>query len=137
VQVEISPWFLIVAASGSLFMVTGKRHAEMLDLGDDAAEHRPALGDYSASYLGYVRAVASSVAILAYCLWAFEKSEPVGDPIWFELSIVPFVLGVLRYAFLLEQGRGGAPEELVLSDRMLQVIGLAWVALFAVAVHAG
>jgi decaprenyl-phosphate phosphoribosyltransferase len=137
VQVEISPWFLIVAASGSLFMVTGKRHAEMLDLGDDAAGHRPALGDYSASYLGYVRAVASSVAILAYCLWAFEKSEPVGDPIWFELSIVPFVLGVLRYAFLLEQGRGGAPEELVLSDRMLQVIGLAWVALFAVAVHAG
>ena len=40
---------------------------------------------------------------------------------WFELSIVPFVLGVLRYALLLEQGEGGAPEELVLSDRVLLV----------------
>ena len=135
VQVEISPWFLIVAASGSLFMVTGKRHSEMMELGVDAANHRRSLEHYSSSFLGYVRAVASSVAILAYCLWAFEESEPVGEPIWFELSIVPFVLGIFRYAFLLEQGRGGAPEDLVLSDRMLLIIGLVWAALFAVAVH--
>jgi decaprenyl-phosphate phosphoribosyltransferase len=135
VGVDISPWFLIVAASGSLFMVTGKRHAELLELGEDASDHRRSLDVYSHSYLNYVRAVASSVAILAYCLWAFEKSEPVGNPIWFELSIVPFVIAILRYALLLEQGKGGAPEELVLSDRMLQVIGLAWVAFFAIAIH--
>lgn len=135
VGVEISPWFLIVAASGSMFMVTGKRHAELLELGDDAAGHRRALDVYSHAFLSYVRAVSSSVAILAYCLWAFEKSQPVGNPIWFELSIVPFVLGILRYALMLEQGRGGAPEDLVLSDRTLQVIGVAWAVLFAIAVH--
>ena len=42
---------------------------------------------------------------------------------WFELSIVPFVLGILRYALLLEQGGGGAPEDLVLSDRVLLGLG--------------
>ncbi|MCU1429146.1 MAG: decaprenyl-phosphate phosphoribosyltransferase [Actinomycetia bacterium] len=135
VGVPISFWFLIVAASGSLFMVTGKRHAELLELGDDAGGHRRSLDVYSLAFLNYVRAVASSVAILAYCLWAFEKSTPVGQPIWFQLSIVPFVIAVLRYALLLEQGKGGAPEELVLSDRALQIIGVAWVALFAIAVH--
>jgi decaprenyl-phosphate phosphoribosyltransferase len=135
VGVEISPWFLIVAASGSLFMVTGKRHAELLELGDDAGDHRRALDVYSHAFLSYVRAVASSTAILAYCLWAFEKSRPVGNPIWFELSIVPFVIAILRYALLLEQGKGGAPEELVLSDRTLQIIGVAWAALFAIAIH--
>ncbi len=135
VGVPISFWFLIVAASGSLFMVTGKRHAEMLELGDDAGDHRRALDVYSHAFLSYVRAVSSSVAILAYCLWAFEKSEPVGQPIWFQLSIVPFVIAVFRYALLLEQGKGGAPEELVLSDRTLQVLGLAWLVLFAIAVH--
>ena len=81
---------------------------------------------YSREYLGYVRAVASSVTILAYCLWAFEKSAAVGNPVWFELSIVPFVLGILRYALLLEQGRGGAPEELVLADRVLLAMGAIW-----------
>jgi len=135
VGVPISPWFLIVAGSASLFMVTGKRHAELVELGDNAVGHRRSLDVYSRAFLNYVRAVASSVAILAYCLWAFEKSSTVGNSTWFELSIVPFVLGILRYALLLEQGQGGAPEELILSDRVLLALGAAWALIFGIAVH--
>ena len=135
VGVTISPWFLIVAGSGSLFMVTGKRYAEMMELGEHAGAHRLTLGVYSREFLSYVRAVASSVTVLAYCLWAFEKSAAVGNPLWFELSIVPFVLGILRYALMLEQGRGGAPEELVLADRVLLAMGALWALFFALAVH--
>ena len=123
VGVSISPWFLIVAGAGSLFMVTGKRSAELRQLGAGAISHRRSLAGYTEAFLSYVRAVASSVAILAYCLWAFEKSATVGEQAWFELSIVPFALGILRYALLLSQGEGGAPEELVLSDRVLLAIG--------------
>jgi decaprenyl-phosphate phosphoribosyltransferase len=135
VGVPISPWFLIVAGAGSLFMVTGKRSAELHQLG--VGSHRRALAGYTEGFLAYVRGVASSVAILAYCLWAFEKSAAVGEQTWFELSIVPFALGVFRYALLLGQGDGGAPEELVLSDPVLIGIGVVWAACFAVAVHAG
>ena len=135
VGVSISPWFLIVAGSASLFMVTGKRDAELVELGDLAGDHRRSLTLYSRSFLGYVRAVASSVTILAYCLWAFEKSAAIGNQVWFELSIVPFVLGILRYAFLLDQGQGGAPEEVVLSDRVLLAMGALWAFSFAIAVH--
>jgi decaprenyl-phosphate phosphoribosyltransferase len=138
VGVSISPWFLIVAGAGSLFMVTGKRSAELRSLGSDASSHRRALDGYTEAFLGYVRAVASSVAILAYCLWAFERSAPVGAPAWFQLSIIPFALGILRYALLLSLDEGdGAPEELVLSDRVLLVIGAVWVVCFAVAVRGG
>jgi decaprenyl-phosphate phosphoribosyltransferase len=133
VGVSISPWFLIVAGAGSFLMVTGKRQAELSELG--TGEHRPSLDLYSEAFLGYVRSVSSSVAILAYCLWAFEQSGRVGDTTWFELSIIPFVLGVLRYALLIDHGHGGAPEELVLSDRTLLVIGAVWAVTFAVAVH--
>jgi decaprenyl-phosphate phosphoribosyltransferase len=135
VGVAISPWFLIVAGSASLFMVTGKRYAEMVQLGEGAGAHRSTLTTYSSEFLSYVRAVASSVTILAYCLWAFEKSSAVGNPVWFELSIVPFVLGILRYALLLEQGEGDAPEDLVLADRVLLVLGAIWAVSFAIAVH--
>jgi decaprenyl-phosphate phosphoribosyltransferase len=138
VGVSISPWFLIVAGAGSLFMVTGKRSAELRSLGTDATTHRRSLAGYSESFLGYVRAVASSVAILAYCLWAFEKSAGVSTPAWFQLSIIPFALGILRYGLLLDQDEGdGAPEELVLSDRVLLLIGAFWAVCFAVAVHGG
>jgi len=134
VGVSISPWFLIVAGSASLFMVTGKRHAELVELGDAPTSHRRSLEMYSSSYLNYVRAVSSGVTIVAYCLWAFEKSSNVGNPVWFQLAIVPFVLGILRYALLLEQGGGGAPEDLVMSDRVLLVLGASWAILFAIAV---
>jgi decaprenyl-phosphate phosphoribosyltransferase len=135
-NVEISDWFLIVAGGGSLFMVTGKRHAEQIELGDASGSHRSTLEEYSASFLSFVRAVAASVTVTAYCLWAFENAAHTGDETWFRLSIVPFVLAILRYAHVIEQGRGGAPEEIVLSDRVLQVLGLLWVLTFAIGVHA-
>jgi decaprenyl-phosphate phosphoribosyltransferase len=137
VGVPISPWFLIVAGAGSLFMVTGKRSAELRQVGAGGISHRRSLEGYTEGFLSYVRAVASSVAILAYCLWAFEKSAAVGEPAWFELSIVPFALAILRYALLLSQGEGDAPEEVVLSDRVLLGLGAVWVVCFAIAVHGG
>lgn len=135
-DVKISDWFLIVAAGGSLLMVTGKRHAEQIELGDASGAHRATLEEYSASFLSFVRAVAASITVTAYILWAFENAAKTGDETWFRLSIVPFVLAILRYAHLIEQGRGGAPEELVLADRVLQVLGVLWIAAFAIGVHA-
>jgi decaprenyl-phosphate phosphoribosyltransferase len=134
--VPVSNWFLIVAGAGSLFMVTGKRHAEQVELGDTSHHHRATLAEYSTGFLVYVRAVTSGVAIMAYCLWAFEKAAQVGDEFWFRLSIVPFVLAILRYALVVEQGGGSAPEEVVLGDRVLQVLGVLWLACFAMGVHA-
>jgi decaprenyl-phosphate phosphoribosyltransferase len=133
--VRLSDWFLIVAGSGSLFIVTGKRHAEQVELGSDSFEHRRTLGEYSTAFLGYVRAVSSGVMITAYCLWAFESAAHTGDETWFRLSIVPFVIAILRYALVVDQGGGGAPEEVVLADRTLQIVGVIWLVTFALGVR--
>jgi decaprenyl-phosphate phosphoribosyltransferase len=135
-DVPLSNFFLIVVGAGSLFIVAGKRHAELTELGDASSGHRQTLGAYSDSFLNYVRAVTSGVAITGYALWAFERAAEVGNTFWFRLSIVPFVLAILRYALTVEQGGGGAPEEVVLRDRMLQLLGVAWLACFAIGVHA-
>ena len=132
VDVPISRWFLIVTSFGSLFIVAGKRHAEHLDLGPDP-QTRATLAEYSAAYLRYVYSVASGVCMLGYCLWAFEQSAGETGP-WFELSIVPFVLFILRYALLIEEGHGEAPEELVLGDRTLLVFGAIWAVIYAIGV---
>jgi decaprenyl-phosphate phosphoribosyltransferase len=134
--VPLSNWFLIVASSGSLLMVSGKRHAEHLELGDERGAHRATLSEYSLPFLRYVRSVSSSVAITAYCLWGFEKAAAARHGgLWFELSAVPFALAVLRYALLLDAGQGGAPEEIVLSDRMLQLLGLLLILAFAIGLY--
>jgi decaprenyl-phosphate phosphoribosyltransferase len=40
-----------------------------------------------------------------------------------------------RYALVLDHGAGAAPEEVFASDRVLQILGLAWVVVFAAAVY--
>ena len=134
-RVPLSNWFIIVASFGSLFMVAGKREAEVMLLGHEGESHRATLGAYTANFLRHVRSVASGVAMTAYCLWAFEKAHGSSGAIWFELSIVPFVLGVLRYALLVDAGHGGAPEDVVLGDRTLQALAVCLAVLFAVGVY--
>ena len=44
-------------------------------------------------------------------------------------------LALLRYGFLIDQGQGGAPEDVVLGDRLLLALGAIWTALFALGVY--
>ncbi|MHB8440229.1 MAG: decaprenyl-phosphate phosphoribosyltransferase [Acidimicrobiales bacterium] len=137
--VVLTDWFLIVVCFGSLLVATGKRSGEQYHLAG-TAHQRPVLEHYPPTFLRGVRLLSASVTITAYCLWAFERSATVGHhahhPIWFELSIVPVVLTVLQLELHYDKGGGGAPEELALQDRTLQLLGLVWVVLFAIGVYA-
>lgn len=140
--VELSNWFLIVAAFGSLLIVTGKRSGEQKLLSTSNTDHtevRQTLGEYTPSFLQAVRTLSAAVTVAAYCLWAFERAtqvHPGHDPIWFQLTIVPFVIGLLHVLRLLDSGAGDSPEDLALHDHRLQLYGVAWVALFVVGIYA-
>src|SRR3989440_1402270 len=134
IDVPISRWFLIVTSFGSLFMVAGKRYSEHITMGAEREATRSTLATYSREYLRYVYTMASGVTLAGYCLWAFEQSKLEGSVPWFELSIIPFSVAILRYALLLEEGAGGAPEDIVLGDRPLQVLGAIWLILFGAGV---
>lgn len=134
---ELSPWFLTVASFGSLYVVAGKRYSELVVLGDEGPRMRPSLEAYSASYLRFVWTVSAGVLVAAYCLWAFEvfDSTDAGATVpWLAFSVAPFVVGVLRYALTIDRGSAGAPEDILLSDRGLQVIGLVWLTVFSLGV---
>lgn len=133
--IALSQWFLLVAGFGSLFMVAGKRYAEMMLAERTGAKIRKSLEAYSASYLRFVWALSATVLITTYSLWAFEIRETENNPIWSAASIVPFVVAVLRYSVDVDKGEGGEPEEIALGDRVLQVLALLWVGTLTVAVY--
>jgi decaprenyl-phosphate phosphoribosyltransferase len=140
--VALSNWFIIVASFGSLLIVTGKRSGEKQLLDHHQTDHgavRPTLAMYTPSFLRSVRTLSAAVTVTAYCLWAFERASqvhPGHDPIWFQLSIVPFVIALLHILRLLDSGAGAAPEDLAVHDHRLQIYGLCWVALFAIGAYA-
>jgi decaprenyl-phosphate phosphoribosyltransferase len=136
VDVPMSNWFVLVTVFGSLFIVTGKRYAEMREIGEDAAVVRSTLAAYNLGYLRIVLTVSCGAALVSYCQFAFETADSVDArwP-WYELSIVPMLTALLRYALVLEQGRGAAPEDVFASDRVLQVLGIVWAIIFGLAVY--
>jgi decaprenyl-phosphate phosphoribosyltransferase len=132
--VPLSRWFLIVTSFGALFVVAGKRYCERVSGHGDGAT-RTVLREYTAEYLRFVWMLAAAVALSAYCVWAFQRAGHDEFP-WYELSIVPFVLGVLRYALLIDARAAAAPEEVLATDRPLQAISAAWVVAFALGAYA-
>jgi decaprenyl-phosphate phosphoribosyltransferase len=133
--VPLSEWFLVVTSFASLFIVAGKREGFVaLDVAGmvDRRKGRPV---YPEGYLRFVRALSSGVAMAAYCLWAFDRADRSGGSVWLQLTIVPFVLAMLRYALLVESEGVEAPEDALLGDSTLVVLGAVWAALFAVGVY--
>lgn len=123
--IALSQWFLLVTAFGSLFMAAGKRYAEMRLVERTGASIRRSLEGYTASYLRFVWTLAAAIMIMTYGLWAFEIHTESGSQ-WSVISMVPFVLAVLRYAADVDRGDAGEPESIVVGDHVLQVLGLAW-----------
>jgi len=134
-DLPISRWFLIVAGAGSVFMVAGKRHSEIVLPGGDRS--RPVLKAYTVDYLRFVWRTAASVAVMGYALWAFEEGSLRLDPVWAQLSVVPFSFALLRYGLVVERGEAGAPEDVAFGDRLLQALAVSWGLAFAVGVLLG
>jgi len=133
----ISEWFFIVTSFGALFMVAGKRAGERAELGEEASSIRPVFASYSPEFLTYLRSVFSAGTLLAYCLWAFASAQESGNAsTLFQLSIVPFAIAILRYALLLQNGKGSEPENLVFSDRTLLISGAVWAIIYGCAIYA-
>lgn len=137
IDVPMSTWFVLCTSFGSLFIVTGKRFAELRELGESAGT-RSSLDAYTLPFLQTVLSVSVGATLVTYCIWAFEVREVSGSS-WpfYELSIVPMLTALLRYTLVLEQGHGSAPEEIFAADRWLQAMGVVWVIVFGLGVYVG
>jgi decaprenyl-phosphate phosphoribosyltransferase len=126
-QVDLSQWFLIAAGFGSLFMAAGKRYAEKRLVQETGVAIRPVLDSYTDTYLRFVWTLSAGVLVTTYSLWAFALRQ-VSSNEWSVVSIVPFVMALLRYAVDVDSGAAGEPEEIVLHDRLLLALGAIWAA---------
>jgi decaprenyl-phosphate phosphoribosyltransferase len=132
-DIYLSRWFVIVTGCCAIFLVAAKRYAE---LREHSGPHlaRATLRRYSPGSLRLTLASAAMIAGVAYISWAFTRPAHV---VWYALSIAPFLLWLARYARLIGAGAGQAPEELILRDRTLLALSVAWTLLFLGGVYVG
>jgi decaprenyl-phosphate phosphoribosyltransferase len=130
-NVRLSGSFLVVTSACALFLVVGKRYAEVGERGTRAGTRRT-LRHYSPLVLRRVLIGAAALGCVAYARWAFTRPE-LGP--WIELSLLPFALWLGRYAMMLGAGAGEAPEELILRDPALLALGALWGILFVTGLY--
>ncbi len=114
---RFSPWIYVCMTLLALFLGFGKRRHELTLLASDANNHRRVLDDYSLPFLDEMMGVVTASTVMAYAIYTFSAA---GLPANHSMMLtVPFVLyAIFRYLYLIHvRGQGGAPEEILLSDR--------------------
>ena len=123
---RFSPWLYIVMFLLSLFLGFGKRRAELALLAHGAGSHRKVLDGYTLPLLDQYILIVSGTTIVAYSLYTFSAPNlPENHSM---MLTIPFmVYAIFRYLYLIEvKHAGGAPEEVLLSDRPFQIAMVLW-----------
>lgn len=130
-----SPWIYVVTFMLALYLGFGKRRAELAMLVDRENLTRPVLDGYSLPLLDQLITIVSSVTIFAYTLYTFSGPALPGN--YKMMLTVPFVVyGIFRYHYLIQiKHAGGAPEEVLLSDRPLQITILLYTLIVILAMY--
>jgi decaprenyl-phosphate phosphoribosyltransferase len=134
VRIEPSAWFIAVVTSAAVAVVAGRRMADVRDVGIDGTD-RPRSAPYTVEYLRGVWVLALGIAVTTYCLWAADIPHASHGVAWSQLSIVPFAHALLRYAFVIERGAAGEPEEVFASDGVIQLAVVAWAVVYGLGVY--
>jgi decaprenyl-phosphate phosphoribosyltransferase len=130
--IPLSQWFLLVMTFASLFMVAGKRYAELQLAERTGAKIRKSLESYTSTYLRFVWTLSATATVVCYGLWAFERDG--ANASWYAVTMIPFTIAILRYAVDVDGGLAGEPEEIALKDRVLQLLAVAWIGTIGAAV---
>ena len=130
---RFSPWLYLCITLLALFMGFGKRRGEFVLMNSNLDAGRKVLQDYSLPFLDELINLVSTALVMAYSLYTFSAPNLPDNHAM--MLTIPFVLyAIFRYLYLIHiKGEGGAPDELVFTDRPLQVAFVLW-GLSAVAV---
>ncbi len=137
-HIFVSTWFLVVISFGALFLVVGKRSAELKRVGAGAT--RKVLSEYSAEFLRSALTMSATVVVTTYCLWAFDTSATGLSSVHhfivpIRLSVVPVVFAMLFILRSSEAGDGATPADLLVHNRVVQLLVLVWAALLAMWIY--
>jgi 4-hydroxybenzoate polyprenyltransferase len=124
---RFSPWLFVVTGLLALFIGLGKRRAELSLLAEEANTTRRVLDGYTLPFLDQLILIVSSATIMSYSLYTF--SAPNLPPNHTMMLTIPVVLyGLFRYLHLIQvDERVGSPEDLLFTDRPLQMTIVVWV----------
>jgi len=118
---RFSPWLYVFTVLLALFLGLGKRRQELVLLKGNAGNARSILNQYNIPFLDSMMSVVTTGTVITYAFYTFSAPNLPGNHLM--MLTIPFIIyGIFRYLFVIHvQGNGGAPDEVLLTDRPLQL----------------
>jgi 4-hydroxybenzoate polyprenyltransferase len=130
---RFSPWLYVFTTLLALFLGLGKRRQELVLLKNNIGATRSILKEYNIPFLDSMMSIVTTGTIVTYSFYTFSAPNLPNNHLM--MLTIPFVIyGIFRYLYVIHvQGNGGAPDEVLLTDRPLQVNILTFgLAVFAI-----
>jgi 4-hydroxybenzoate polyprenyltransferase len=139
VGVELSHWIIIMTVLLALFLGFNKRRQELQLFERKRTHHRRVLIKYNLYFIDQMIAVITSSIVIAYMLYTVDVRTVKEFGTKSLMFSIPFVYyGIFRYLYLIHKiKRGGDPTRILLSDRMMQVNIVLWIAVCSAVIYLG
>ena len=131
IKVPMSTWFIVCTMFLSLFLALGKRRFELVSV--EAGARRASLKGYSVGLLDQMMTIVTACTVMTYALYTLAPETVSKFHTSNLIYTLPFVLfGIFRYLYLIyTEGKGGSPEDILLSDNpLIADILLYWAAVW-------
>jgi 4-hydroxybenzoate polyprenyltransferase len=127
ISVVVSVWLILCPFFLALFLAVGKRHSDVVILGDRASLTRSVLSSYSSELTYSLMTLSTTLLVISYALYSFLSEY---NNLILTLPFAIFVIFRFYYLITSGDGVGRNPEKVIKDKNML--IGMAlWIVVSA------
>lgn len=131
INVPLSHWIIITTFLLALFLALAKRRDDVL-LFECGIKVRQNIDGYNITFLDTSMAVCASLVMIAYIFYSIDEgvNARLGTHNLYFTSVF-VLLGIFRYMQIVFVGKDSSdPAKILLKDRFLQIIIIAWILSF-------
>lgn len=127
IEVPPSRWLILTIMSLSFYLGFGKRRNELIKV-NNSEDTRQVLKGYNINFLDKAMNSMMTLSIVFYSLWTIDFNVISSITNLSLLITVPIVIiGMFRYSLIIEGDSYADPTDVILSDRLLQLIIIVFV----------
>ncbi len=136
VEVRPSQWIVLMTFLLALFLALAKRRDDLV-LSQEGQRMRKALDGYNLEMVSSAMNLMAAVTIVSYIMYTVspEVAAYYGSRQLY-LTTIWVILGILRYLQVTYvRLKSGSPTKVLLQDRFMQLVVLAWLATFFLVIY--
>ena len=136
-ETKITMWIVVMTFLLALFLALAKRRDDVLIFRNSEVKARKSIDGYNLVFIDSAMMVMSAVIIVAYIMYTISPEvidRMKTDNLY--VTTVFVIMGIMRYMQItfVEEG-SGAPTEIILKDKLMQLSILGWLGAFAVLIY--